>query len=406
VLLVRLRWLAVTVQLTVVLVAWLLLDPTLLVSPLLAVVAATAISNVALGWAARSRPGQVEALVRVALIADVMMLTVLLALTGGPSNPFTVLFTVHVALAALLVGFEWTMLVAGLSIAGFAALFVAHVPLSPALGGAHCAGPDAAYSLHLQGMWLAYAIAALTLGTFVSHLSERAHRERENHDRIARHLGLATLAAGAAHEIGNPLGTIKLVATELARERASQGAEPDELRDLALIVSEVERAARAIQALAAGAGELAGEAPRARPLQGILDDLRGAFAEAPLDIEQPQETNSELVSWPGHAVVQALTQLVRNALRVTPVGERVLCRVHVDPADVTFEVLDRGPGFPTAVLERLGEPFVTTAPPGEGMGLGLFVAASLARHLGGSFSAEPRPGGGSAARIRLPRRAP
>jgi two-component system sensor histidine kinase RegB len=99
-------------------------------------------------------------------------------------------------------------------------------------------------------------------------------------------------------------------------------------------------------------------------------------------------------------MAQALASLVRNALQAAKTS--VALRAHTQEGKVVLEILDDGPGLRPQVAERLGEPFFTTRAPGQGMGLGVFLARTLATQLGGSLDYESPAAGGTIARLTLP----
>src|SRR4051812_35367187 len=156
----------------------------------------------------RRRP--LQGLVQILLLLDVGSLTALLYFTGGASNPFSVLYLVHVVMAVTLLGSAWTWLVMLLASACYAALFVWYVPLTgPVPIPPHILG---------VGHWLALALVAVLIAVFIGRV-EGLLRERESElvdmrERVTRNEQLAaltTLAAGAAHELNTPLGTIAVV---------------------------------------------------------------------------------------------------------------------------------------------------------------------------------------------------
>ena len=99
---------------------------------------------------------------------------------------------------------------------------------------------------------------------------------------------------------------------------------------------------------------------------------------------------------------QAITNLIDNAVHASP------CQVDISAdwsgPDLHIAVLDRGPGFPAEVLERLGKQVGTTRGPEGGLGLGLLLSVSTLERLGGSLHLTNRLGGGACAEIRLPLR--
>ena len=129
-------------------------------------------------------------------------------------------------------------------------------------------------------------------------------------------------------------------------------------------------------------------------LAGVREELR-AFERARLRIEPAPGPIALRV--PRRAVVQSLVSLVRNALSATAAPQSVVLRAERSGDRVRFEVLDEGSGMAHDVLERAGEPFFTTRAPGEGMGLGIFLARAVAEQLGGALSLESEPGRGTRA---------
>jgi two-component system sensor histidine kinase RegB len=270
-----------------------------------------------------------------------------------------------------------------------------------------------ASTMHLQGMWLAYSLAAGFVVHFVSRvasaLQTREHelfelqRSAVRHEKLA---SLSTLAAGAAHELGTPLGTIALVAKELEHGLA-RGVDAAELtRDAQLIRQEVERCRAILQQMAARAGEGAGEMLAQVSVGGVeqgLSETLGKSAE--LVRYERSGPVSELVA-PKGLLVQVLANLVRNAIDAQcESGSLELVRVvsHLEVERAAFEVSDYGPGIAPAAMNRVGEPFFTTKPAGRGLGLGVFLARAFAERMGGQLTLSARPGGGTIARLTLPR---
>ena len=128
--LVRLRWGAVLAQAVTLLVAIFALKLDLQVAPLALLVGLGAVSNTALALR-RRRPTEIATTtVGLVLALDVSVLFGLLYFSGGPSNPFSVMYLVQITLAALVLGMRWAMAMVALSAASFAALFFRYVPVS------------------------------------------------------------------------------------------------------------------------------------------------------------------------------------------------------------------------------------------------------------------------------------
>jgi two-component system sensor histidine kinase RegB len=300
-------------------------------------------------------------------------------------------------------GYAWALSL--MSTACFATLF-ALPPHDAAMdhamamhGHQHSAG--APMNLHLRGMWVAFFVAATVIVYFVTRvtrdLSEQrtaAALARNRALRSERLASLATLAAGAAHELSTPLGTIAVVAKELERDLHDQ----EGASDARLIREEVERCKHILSQMASDAGESAGEAfVRIAPhvlLEMALEDI----AERDRVVVKVEGTES--LSLPPRAWARALRGLIRNALQASSGSVEV--RVRSGPQQAEILVEDRGSGMSPEVLSRVGEPFFTTKETGRGMGLGVFLARALAERLGGTLELSSKVKQGTKVRVLLP----
>lgn len=358
-------------------------------------------SNVAVqAWHRRGRA--TEDVILGVMLLDVVLHTAVFFLSGGPFNPFTTLYLVNVALGTVVLSRarQWAQLIA--SSAGFASLFVLEklAPESLQL-------PNHAQlmRLHLAGMLVAFAVASAFIVTFMERVvSSLRRREAELADARAQAAkneklaALTTLAAGAAHELATPLGTIALVSKELARALETRDV-PQAWRDDAVLVREqVQRCREILQQMSASSGELAAEG-FTRVTVGEWVSLALAGVKDAARVKRPG-LETPVVLGPKVAMAQALSSLVRNALQAAKSGVEV--RVRVEQHRLVLEVVDDGPGLAPEVLARLGEPFFTTRAPGQGMGLGVFLARTLATQLGGALDYEAAAGGGTIARLTLP----
>jgi two-component system sensor histidine kinase RegB len=343
------------------------------------------------------------------MLIDAAALTVLLDLTGGASNPFSILYLVNVALSAVLLSRRWAWMLTGASLAGFGALFV-HERF---YGASHHISwhldPAQMMEAHLRTMWVAFALASVFVVFFVQRVTgELATRERELRDERVRAerreklASLATLAAGAAHELSTPLSTIAVVAKELQRALPADASQ-EARDDLQLVRDQVARCRDILDRMAARAGENVGEplAPIAVPrlIASALDGLR---ARERVELEIDPAAEEAQVAGPFRGLGDALRGLLKNAIQASDAGAPVKLRASRVGSVIRFAVADRGRGMPPEVLARVGEPFFTTKVPGEGMGLGLFLTRALAEHLGGEFHITSIPGTGTEARIDLP----
>jgi two-component system sensor histidine kinase RegB len=401
--LVRLRWGAVAGQSATLLGAQLWLGAQLPLPQLVSLVALLAASNLALS--ALRRHASPRALCGAALSFDTLQLTGLLYATGGAYNPFSVLYLVYITLAAVVLGARWTWFLAAFAVACYATLFASHIPLE------HLdhAGPE--MRLHLQGMWIAFVIATVLTAYFVVRLSSAIERQaaqvaamREEAARTARIASITALAAGAAHEMGTPLATIAVAAREL--ERAIGSLPDDHARalapDAALIRSELGRCRAILDRLATDVGLRPGEAPvEVHAPDLVADVLEGLSApqRARLSVEAPANVTTA-VRLPRSALLQVAQCLLSNAFQAG--GAEVRLAVDAGPEGLRLVVRDEGAGMAPDVLARAGEPFFSTRPAGQGLGLGLFIARTLTEQMAGTLTLDARPGAGTTATVRIP----
>jgi two-component system sensor histidine kinase RegB len=400
----RLRWAEVAGQAVTVLIAQFLLEGTLPIAALLTVVGVGLVSNLAIEmyFFGDRRRGIVtpravyEWHIALIMMIDIAILTALLYLTGGPNNPFSFLYLVQIALATVLVRARWTWMLVGLAFLGFGLLLIAHEPL---------AIPE---DSHAYGAWVALGVASAFVVHFLRRITDSlAEREDELTEarglaaRQERLASLATMAAGAAHELSTPLGTVALAAKEL--ERALMKVDNNELAsDARLIRDEVGRCRVILDQMAQGAGTV-GESVASSTVRGLLDETLVGIRESPRVLcEIPEAVDRAQIRLPPRAVSQALRSLVTNAQDASPPNTAVVVTAHVDAAQLDIIIRDRGAGIPRDVMARIGEPFFTTKAPGRGMGLGLFLARAVIEGVGGSLQIVSKADGGTEVRVRLP----
>ena len=343
-----------------------------------------------------------EKLIAWVFVLDALCLTATLMLTGGPNNPFSLLYLVHITLSATILTRKQTWALGALSIGCFGSLFLWYRPIAVLEMHHHGEGVN----LHLFGMWAGFGVASLLVAMFSGKISEllrdreesllRMQAELARKDRLA---SLATLAAGAAHELNTPLGTIAIAAKELERYATRTADDSAVADDSRLIRREVERCREILQRMSASGAEAAGESftnVTARSLgQAAVGRFQGVQFES-------SESPDAALSVPKHAVQQAIEAMLKNALDASGSAVEVKLSILPEGHIVRFLVSDRGPGMSADTLRHVGEPFFTTKEPGKGMGLGIFLVRTLAERLGGEFDLESVEGEGTRASLILP----
>jgi two-component system sensor histidine kinase RegB len=380
--LVFVRWIVIIGQLVTVLTVAFGFRFPMQLTAVLAVVALAVIVNL-LGMIMRRGRALSDRTVAFYLAFDILQLSALLFLTGGLTNPFAVLVLGPIAVAAAVLGRDYSFALTFLAILCLAALFASPYSL-PWNGGGSPRLPD----LYQLGIWIALTLACGFIATYNWSVSGEARRISEalaeTQLTLAREqqlTALGTLAAAAAHELGTPLSTITVVAKELAHDLppGSPFAE-----DVALIQSQCERC-RAILAELARKPEDAEESPFNRlPLDQLIEaaavphrvpgvrlDIRATMApgvEMPILRRTPE-------------IMHGLGNILQNAMQFATKAVRV--ETQTDAQRIAMTVSDDGPGFSSGLLGRLGEPYLSLRDQEhEHLGLGIFIAQTLLERTG------------------------
>lgn len=404
--LIRLRWLAIAGQsVTVVLVAYWLRFP-LPVSLCFALIACSAWLNLFLTFrypaSLRLQPNAAFGL----LVFDALQLAGLLLITGGLTNPFSLLLTVPVVVSATSLPLRLTALLGGLVVAAATLLAFLHLPLPW-----DAVAPLAMPFVYVAGIWLAVCSSIAFTAIYAFRVAEEARLlanalaatelvlQREQHLSA-----LDGLAAAAAHELGTPLATIALVAREMER---TLGDDPKHGEDVTLLRSQSERCREILKRLTSLSSE--GEQHLARlPLTSLVEEVVAPHRDfgVTIRLDPRDRAGTEPVGRRNPGVLYGLGNLVENAVDFA--RSRVTVAYSWGAETVGITIVDDGPGFPAEVLDRIGEPYMSTrlgAEPGGGLGLGLFIAKTLLERSGASlaFYNAAQPGEGAVVEVRWPR---
>jgi len=409
--LVRLRWLAALAQLLVFAFASGYALITAPAAPFWWLWVIVCLSNIGLS----SSPGQRVLASRRALggvlAADVLILSAFLYFYGGHTNPFGMFYVLHVVLAALLLGGGWTWAISCLASLCYAALFVWYVPVPELAAGHHHVGAGSEFSLHLQGMLVAFILMALLVSGFMQRMREEIRwrdEELQRRDTSARQLAaVTTLAASVAHELGSPLGTLTFIVDDL-HAAIQAGREPPRLHEeVQLLRHEVQRCADAMARLRTNADGLEGEALSDFSLADIVERVRTAFGgDARLAIDAPPQAQEIRLRLPREGLRHVVVSLIKNALDASGPADSVHAVLRVREKRFELSVEDHGRGMSKEELQRIGEPFFTTKDVRRGMGLGLFISRLFTERLGGEFHVASRVGEGTRVQVLLPQMVP
>jgi len=321
---------------------------------------------------------------------DIAQLASLLYLTGGLENPFALLFLAPVTISASMLNLKATLMLGALVFILVTVLGIAHWPL-PWRGDDVIRLPP----VYRIGLWAALLLGMGFTAGYARRVSAEAGRMAQalaaTQMVLAREQRLAALgglAAAAAHELGTPLATIRLVATELSHQISEDSPYKE---DVELLNSQAERCRNILGKLSQrpeGDDAVFSRQSLSALLEEVTTPYRGAGLSIEVQIEDISQV-SEPILWRRPEIVHAMTSLMENAVDFAQT--RVVVKGAYDGDAVTIAVLDDGPGFAADILSRLGEPYVTSRPGGNddalehvGMGLGFFIAKTLLEHTGGN----------------------
>lgn len=390
-----LRWLALCGQLAAVLVAsfGLGLDVRLPLCALL--IAASALFNglILLVTAENRRLTEREALLT--LLFDLGQLGALLYLTGGLGNPFALLLLAPVTISATVLTLRATLALGLAAVLIVTLLAVAHLPIIGADGI-----PLEPPPLLIVGTWASMVIGivfiAIYARTVTGETFSMSRALSATQMALAREQQIAALGgvvAAAAHELGTPLATIKLVSTELADELADR---PDLHEDALLIRAQADRCSEILRSM--GPRGKDDEMVRFGPLVSLVEEAAGPHADRGIRIitrvegglPEDAAADQPLVARRPE-IIQGLRNLVQNAVDFA----RTTVWIDLDwtSSDLRVVVGDDGPGYPPELLGRIGDPFLRGKPRGakdrpgyESMGLGLFISKTLLERTGARLS--------------------
>lgn len=400
--LIGLRWVAIAGQSLAVGIVHGHLEMTIPLLPLFLILLGQVLFNlVSMRMLIRSRPGVIrEDHLALQFTFDTLALAAMLFFTGGAFNPFSSLFLVPLAIAAVMLPLAYTCALVILTVFLYRSLMENSIPLPdpPAVLAS-------SLSLHLAGMWINFIISACLIAGFVCYQAYRlraSSRElrdmREQNLRQEQILALGVLAAGTAHELGTPLATMAVVTADLEHDV------PEPLKeDVRLLQQQIgvckETLARLVREVREGRLETVA-VPVAEFISRVLHHFELLRPAVRVDAGDGGRSVRALLPV-SRQLEQAILNFLNNAADVSP--QDVAMQVSASDGRVVMDVMDRGPGFSPAILRQAGNRIVGT-PEDEtgGMGIGLLLSNATIEGQGGVVRVSVREGGGSLVRVILP----
>ena len=336
------------------------------------------------------------------LLIDVLALSTLLYFSGGSTNPFISLYLLPLTIAAATLPWRYTWVMAVITIACYTLLLFNYIPL-PHDHSNHLIE----FALHVSGMWLAFVLSTVIIAWFVVKMSASI-RERDQDLAKAREqalrneqiIALGTLAAGAAHELGTPLSTMAVVTRELQQEYTQ---DHEFQNNICILRNQITHCKQTLTQLLAKAGqtrtEHGSELPVDEFLHQILDKWKlirpsVQFTYQSTDIQPvPKIMDNQLLN-------QSILNLLNNAADAS--SKCIEIKSKWDNSLLHLEIIDDGEGLSAEAMQRAGEAFFSSKTPGQGFGIGLFLANANIERFGGSVRLFNLENGGACTQVVLP----
>ena len=402
--LLALRWGEMFCQVILIIAVWLAMDieiPLLLVS---AIILFEGASNIYLHIRHEINDPVSNRMILLILLMDTLFLTGLLHVTGAAMNPFVFLYLIHIVTGAFILQERCSWLITATTLACYGLLFYfppsfisdlskPHIPTNPADLQLIDNLTDS-MQLHLKGMGGAFLVTSVFIVFFISKAQkaltqhrlkvQSLEKERERNERLA---SLATFAAGAAHELSTPLSTVAVVSCEMIHSLKEHGDKGELLDDARLIRRQVADCKEILYQMAAGAGEHLGEEIRDFSIQQavnqILEEIKEEDCRRLRVTIEPEDLQ---ITMPFRSLCRTIKGLVKNGLEASLPPEEVSMRWFTTPEYLGVEIRDPGTGIDEQMESQVTEPFFTTKD--SGLGLGLFLAKSMAEQFGGDLTIE------------------
>lgn len=328
------------------------------------------------------------------VLFDLLQLCFLIYLTGGLHNPFTILILGPVIVSATIMTLRSTIIIGATALALVTLMVFYHLPLRTEQGFIMRIA-----DVFVFGQWIAITIAVVFLSLYARQITEEMNSMGDavvatqmalSRTQMLNNLG--GLVAAAAHELGTPLATIKLTSAELIEELSDQ---PELQEDARLIREQADRCRDILQSMGrAGKQDLQiRSAPLVEVIREAAEPHLNRGKDVLIDAQGTDGDFDPLLALRRPEIIHGLRNLIQNAVDFA--RSTVWVEANWTENTVSVRILDDGPGYPTNMLGRIGDPFVRNRkserdrkvrPEYEGMGLGLFIAKTLLQRSGAELS--------------------
>jgi len=381
--LVRLRWIAIAGQLIAVNLVYNYLNLEFPIIESHIIILSGLITNLYLQF--RIRVSQLKDIYSsFFLIYDLAQLSLLLYLTGGISNPFSLLLIVPAIVSSTFLSMGTTIILGATTVLSLFVLTKFYLPLP----GVIEYGFDFPF-FYLSGMLISIIVGLIFLSYFGIRFSGETKKRSEALNRlqqvIAKEYELESLggqAAAAAHSLGTPLATITVVAKELRKEI---GKESKHSKDLDLLISQTKRCGDILKKISQKQ-IIEDKFMSAIKLEDLLEEILRSFMETSnktIKLNSEKDINKINVKR-SPEIIYGLRNFIGNAVKFS--DSKVEVELVSNNDAVSINIHDDGPGFPDDIMEVLGEPYIKSKSQKisgkSGLGLGTFLGKTLLERQG------------------------
>jgi two-component system sensor histidine kinase RegB len=312
------------------------------------------------------------------LLIDILQLAILLYLTGGVSNPFIIFLIIPSVFSSSNLGFKTSLFLVLITTLLILTLTFFYQPLPYPVNLTNIINPFVYYSISISLIIALFFLNyfALSFGNESRIRKEALNRMEEVMAKEHEILSLGGQAAAAAHSLGTPLSTIKIITQELMKQFKNN---KDVQKDIELLSSQVERCNQILKKLSLNPIEEDEFIDRDISVRDYLNEIILSFKEISSKnfvFNYEQDSNSFKIT-KSIEIVYGLRNFIGNANKYSK--DSVIINLRSDSEITEISIEDDGPGYPRDILPKIGEPYLKSSKNNElsGLGLGIFIGKTL-----------------------------
>ena len=312
------------------------------------------------------------------LLIDILQLAILLYLTGGISNPFIIFLIIPSVFSSSNLGFKISLFLVLITTLLILILTFFYQPLPYPVNLTNIINPFVYYSISISLIIALFFLNyfALSFGNESRIRKEALNRMEEVMAKEHEILSLGGQAAAAAHSLGTPLSTIKIITQELMKQFKNN---KDVQKDIELLSSQVERCNQILKKLSLNPIEEDEFIDRDISVRDYLNEIILSFKEISSKnfvFNYEQDSNSFEIS-KSIEIIYGLRNFIGNANKYSK--DSIIINLRSDSEITEISIEDDGPGYPRDILPKIGEPYLKSTKNNElsGLGLGIFIGKTL-----------------------------